>query len=64
MAEHKFGIGEYIAIIGGQFYGENGKIVEKLFAGTRPCYAVKITTGAYREVPGSTVIFENDLRAE
>ena len=64
MIKFKFAVGEHVAIHGGPFYGENGKIVEHLSSSDRPVYAVKIITGPYRDQRGSTVIAETDLRAE
>lgn len=62
--EHKFKLGEHVAIVGGQYYGENGKVVELLRSGNAPVYAIKVLTGPDRDRRGSTVISQLDLRAE
>jgi hypothetical protein len=64
MGEHKFEVGQHVAITGGPYYGHNGKVVERLRAGDDPVYAIKVLTGPYRDVPGSTVIHEPHLEAE
>lgn len=62
--EHKFKLGEHVAIVGGQYYGENGKVVELLRSGNAPVYAIKVLTGPDCDKRGSTVITQLDLRAE
>lgn len=64
MTEFKFKVNQHVQIHAGHYFGHNGKIVERLSASGDPVYAVKILTGPYRNVPGSTVIREEHLRAE
>lgn len=64
--KHKFKVGEYVAIHGGPYYGENGRVTELLvghMTGTLS-YAIKITTGQHIGTKGTTVIDESDLRKE